>query len=119
MDDVRTQLELTNEINDAISNPAAMGIDVRSQSLCLSLTVYVTHLQSVDEQVDASELEDELAELEQEELNKRLAGADAAPLHSPGVSTSGAFHCLRADIEAGRARVTSRRRTRCSGCLAE
>ncbi|KAL8280408.1 hypothetical protein RQP46_007056 [Phenoliferia psychrophenolica] len=65
MDDVRTQLELTNEINDAISNPAAMGIDV-----------------------DASELEDELAELEQEELNKRLAGAEAAPLHSPGASTA-------------------------------
>lgn len=29
MDDVRNQLELTNEISEAISNPAGMGIDVR------------------------------------------------------------------------------------------
>lgn len=28
MDEVRNQLELTNEISDAISNPAGMGIDV-------------------------------------------------------------------------------------------
>ncbi|GAA6022928.1 hypothetical protein JCM8202_000273 [Rhodotorula sphaerocarpa] len=60
MDEVRNQLELTNEISQAISDPAGMGIDV-----------------------DDSELADELAELEQEELNKRLAGAEAAPMHSP------------------------------------
>jgi charged multivesicular body protein 4 len=35
MDDVRNQLELTNEISEAISNPAGMGIDVRSAPLCL------------------------------------------------------------------------------------
>ena len=28
MDDVRTQLELTNEISEAISNPAGMGIEI-------------------------------------------------------------------------------------------
>ncbi|KAM0749871.1 Snf7-domain-containing protein [Meredithblackwellia eburnea MCA 4105] len=67
MDDVRTQLELTNEINEAISNPAAMGIDV-----------------------DSTELEDELAELEQEELNKRLAGADSVPIHTPGSTVAAA-----------------------------
>ena len=55
-----------------------------------------SHQSSADEylrenQVDASELEDELAELEQEELNKRLAGADSVPLHSPGVSTAGKY----------------------------
>ncbi|GAA6000588.1 hypothetical protein JCM10207_004564 [Rhodosporidiobolus poonsookiae] len=61
MDEVRNQLELTNEISQAISDPSGMGIDV-----------------------DDQELADELAELEQEELNKRLAGAEAAPLHSPG-----------------------------------
>jgi hypothetical protein len=33
MDDVRNQLELTNEISEAISNPAGMGIDVRMISL--------------------------------------------------------------------------------------
>ena len=38
MDDVRTQLELTNEISEAISNPAGMGIDVRSPSSAPSLS---------------------------------------------------------------------------------
>ncbi|KAI5477075.1 vacuolar sorting protein VPS32 [Pseudohyphozyma bogoriensis] len=65
MEDARVQLELTNEINEAISNPGAMGIDV-----------------------DTTELEDELAQMEQEELNKRLAGAEPAPLHSPGQTIS-------------------------------
>ncbi|GAA5870745.1 hypothetical protein JCM16303_001573 [Sporobolomyces ruberrimus] len=60
MDEVRNQLELTNEISQAISDPAGMGIDV-----------------------DDQELADELAELEQDELNKRLAGAESAPVHSP------------------------------------
>lgn len=32
------------------------------------------------------ELADELAELEQEELNKKLAGAEAAPIHSPSAA---------------------------------
>ncbi|BGP37294.1 ESCRT-III subunit protein snf7 [Rhodotorula kratochvilovae] len=65
MDEVRNQLELTNEISQAISDPAGMGIDV-----------------------DDQELADELAELEQEELNKRLAGAEAAPIHAPGATTA-------------------------------
>jgi len=30
MDEVRNQLELTNEISQAISDPAGMGIDVSS-----------------------------------------------------------------------------------------
>ncbi|BGP05456.1 ESCRT-III subunit protein snf7 [Rhodotorula toruloides] len=67
MDEVRNQLELTNEISQAISDPAGMGIDV-----------------------DDQELADELAELEQEELNKRLAGAEAAPLHSPAAAVPAA-----------------------------
>lgn len=33
--------------------------------------------------MDDQELADELAELEQDELNKRLAGAESAPLHLP------------------------------------
>lgn len=35
--------------------------------------------------MDEQELADELAELEQDELNKRLAGAESAPLHLPSV----------------------------------
>lgn len=40
-------------------------------------------------QVDDQELADELAELEQDELNKRLTGADSVPLHLPGVPVAG------------------------------
>ena len=45
--------------------------------------------------MDDQELADELAELEQEELNKRLAGAEAAPIHSPAAA-----------IPAGKPRLT-------------
>ncbi|GAA6035096.1 hypothetical protein JCM8097_002182 [Rhodosporidiobolus ruineniae] len=67
MDEVRNQLELTNEISQAISDPAGMGVDMDDQDVL-----------------------DELAELEQEELNKRLAGAEAAPMHSPGAAVPAA-----------------------------
>jgi len=36
--------------------------------------------------VDDQELADELAELEQDELNKRLAGAENVPMHSPAAA---------------------------------
>lgn len=66
MDQVREQMELTNEISEAISNPMGMqGVDI-----------------------DEDDLKNELAELEQEELNDRLMGADRAPVHTPaGPST--------------------------------
>jgi len=41
-------------------------------------------------QVDDDELADELAELEQEELNKRLVGADSVPLHMPSAAVPAA-----------------------------
>ncbi|KAF8610758.1 putative late endosome to vacuole transport-related protein [Ceratobasidium sp. AG-I] len=64
MDQVREQMELTNEISEAISNPLGMtGVDV-----------------------DEEDLKNELAELEQEELNDRLMGADRAPVHTPAVA---------------------------------
>ncbi|KAH7340143.1 putative late endosome to vacuole transport-related protein [Rhizoctonia solani] len=63
MDQVREQMELTEEISQAISNPLNVGVDI-----------------------DEEGLKDELAELEQEELNDRLMGADRAPLHTPAVT---------------------------------
>lgn len=39
-------------------------------------------------QIDDEEIKAELAELEQEELNDRLAGADKVPAHSPGPSST-------------------------------
>ncbi|KAK0555205.1 ESCRT-III subunit protein snf7 [Tilletia horrida] len=60
MDSIREQMDLTNEISDAISNPVGMGQDL-----------------------DEDALKDELEALEQEELNERLVGADHVPLHTP------------------------------------
>ncbi|ORY27435.1 Snf7-domain-containing protein [Naematelia encephala] len=68
MDAIREQMDLTNEISDAISNPVGMG-----------------------NQIDEDELTAELEALEQEELDDRLAGAERAPVHAPvspvGVAT--------------------------------
>jgi len=66
MDSIREQMDLTNEISDAISNPVGMG-----------------------NMVDEDELLAELEALEQEELDDRLRGAEHAPLHAP-VSPVGA-----------------------------
>lgn len=66
MDSIREQMDLTNEISDAISNPVGMGQDI-----------------------DEDELKNELEELEQDELNERLVGADSVPLHTPAVVSSG------------------------------
>ncbi|KAG8694189.1 ESCRT-III subunit protein snf7 [Ceratobasidium sp. 428] len=78
MDQVREQMELTEEISQAISNPLGMtGVDV-----------------------DEDELKEELAELEQEELNDRLMGADRAPVHTPAVTAG------PSTVSAGRAKET-------------
>ncbi|TXT09041.1 hypothetical protein VHUM_02515 [Vanrija humicola] len=60
MDAIREQMDLTNEISDAISNPVGMGVGI-----------------------DEDELEAELEALEQEELDDRLKGADHVPIHTP------------------------------------
>lgn len=77
MDQVREQMELTNEISEAISNPLGMqGVDV-----------------------DEEDLKNELAELEQEELNDRLMGADRVPVHTPAVTAG------PSTVSAGRSKV--------------
>ncbi|KAG7097014.1 ESCRT-III subunit protein snf7 [Marasmius oreades] len=58
MDSVREQKAVADEIADIISTPA--GLDL-----------------------DTSELQDELENLEQEVLNERLAGAEHVPIHKP------------------------------------
>ncbi|WWC60283.1 vacuolar-sorting protein SNF7 [Kwoniella dejecticola CBS 10117] len=60
MDKIREQMDLTNEISDAISNPVGMGIVL-----------------------DEDDLKEELEALEQEQLDDRLAGADRVPSHIP------------------------------------
>ncbi|KAG9009844.1 ESCRT-III subunit protein snf7 [Tulasnella sp. JGI-2019a] len=64
MDSIREQMELTNEISDAISNPLNVGIEN-----------------------DEEALKAQLDELEQEKLDEVLMGADRVPQHSPAGKT--------------------------------
>ncbi|KAF8076332.1 Snf7-domain-containing protein [Lyophyllum atratum] len=57
---VNEQRELANEIAEALANPLTSGVDL-----------------------DEDELKAELEELEQDELNERLSGAERAPVHMP------------------------------------
>ncbi|KAL6299725.1 Snf7-domain-containing protein [Sparassis latifolia] len=60
MSDIQEQTQLANEVSEAISTSTYTGVDI-----------------------DEDELKNELAELEQDELNERLMGADHVPLHQP------------------------------------
>jgi charged multivesicular body protein 4 len=77
MDSIREQMDLTNEISDAISNPVGMGNQV--DEVCLIHPPY-QDMTGTDGQ---DELKAELEALEQEELDDRLAGAERAPIHAP------------------------------------
>lgn len=59
MDSIREQMELTNEISDAISNPLNVGIEN-----------------------DDEELKRQLDELEAEKLDEVLMGAERVPQHA-------------------------------------
>lgn len=63
MDQVREQIDLANEVSDAISQPIGMGADV-----------------------DMDEVAAELEELEQEELDNKLLGAERPPTRLPSVA---------------------------------
>jgi len=63
MNKVNEQRELANDIADAISNPSGFA------------------------DIDEEELKAELDELEQDELNERLMGADHVPIHAPAGSS--------------------------------
>lgn len=82
MDSIREQMELTNEISDAISNPVGMGQEVRLISLSLPCSSPLTVLVQLDDE----EIKKELEELEQEGLNERLVGAERVPATSPGAT---------------------------------
>ncbi|KAI0268352.1 vacuolar-sorting protein SNF7 [Gloeopeniophorella convolvens] len=60
MNSINEQREIANEISEMISNPLNAGVDL-----------------------DEDDLKAQLAELEQEDLNERLMGADHVPVHAP------------------------------------
>ena len=63
MDEIRDQMDLANEISDAISQPVGFGLDL-----------------------DEDELTAELDMLEQEELDSKLLGAEPVPQYGIGDS---------------------------------
>ncbi|KAI7832888.1 Snf7-domain-containing protein [Kickxella alabastrina] len=65
MDDIREQMDLANEVSEAISQPQMFGADL-----------------------DEDELNAELEELEQEELDKQLLNAERAPVSLPKVPSA-------------------------------
>jgi len=75
---VNEQRELANEIAEAISNPVYGGADMDEVSLNCTRTVH-----PADFCLNQDALKEELAELEQDELNERLMGADHVPIHNP------------------------------------
>ncbi|KAJ1502977.1 ESCRT-III subunit protein snf7 [Coelomomyces lativittatus] len=64
MDEIRDQMDLANEISDAISQPVGLGLDL-----------------------DEDELNAELDILEQEELDTKLLGLENVPINAPNVPT--------------------------------
>lgn len=87
MDSIREQMDLTNEISDAISNPVGMGHDideVRARG-CFPAGSYIGDTYSLPP-FPQDELKNELEELEQAELNERLVGADHVPIHTPAMA---------------------------------
>lgn len=116
MDSIREQMDLTNEISDAISNPVGMGNDLDEVSVFVCYAAWrlggpVSRRQGADwhllqrvlcwtappsrrvqlysrkllsiSGIIQDELKNELEEMEQAELNERLVGADAVPVHTP------------------------------------
>ncbi|KAJ2720470.1 ESCRT-III subunit protein snf7 [Coemansia sp. Benny D115] len=65
MDDIREQMDLANEVSEAISQPQMFGAEM-----------------------DEDELLNELEELEQEELDKQLLSAERAPVALPRIPSS-------------------------------
>jgi hypothetical protein len=62
MDEIRDQMDLANEISDAISQPVGFGVDMDEDELML-----------------------ELENLEQEELDTKLLGLENVPISAPSV----------------------------------
>lgn len=90
MNEINTQRELANEISDAISNPAFAGLEVDEVFVHSSINISPLSCYlciPIELPSPQDELKAELAELEQEDLNERLMGADHVPVHQPAGAT--------------------------------
>jgi hypothetical protein len=80
MDNINEQRDVADQIGRMISDPSSLGIDmddVRDFIVCSDEPIQELPLCMQED------LKKELEELEQEDLNERLAGAEHAPVHLP------------------------------------
>ena len=63
MDEIQNQIQLSEEISDAISRPVGVAAEI-----------------------DEDELREELEAMEQEELDNKMLGAEAPPVHVPSTA---------------------------------
>lgn len=96
VEDIREQMEITQQIANAISDPVNVGLEGLDEVCELpgfgrSVHTLLMFPHSVQE-----ELEAELASLEQDVLDERLSGADQVPVQSPvsRVAASESFSLL-------------------------
>lgn len=78
MNEINAQREVANEISDAISNPLYSGLELDEVSHLYSACTVIAVLTC-----EQSELQEELAQLEQEDLDARLNLPDHVPVHTP------------------------------------
>lgn len=86
MDDIREQMDLANEISDAISQPVGLGLDM-DEVKAMSYNIVRSH----NEQ---DELAAELDQLEQEELDAKLLETEKVPSTQLPVSPGGVLQSL-------------------------
>ena len=84
MNSINEQRDIANEIAEAISNPANAGFQIdevrtRGKGRGGGRRRWLIGISMVLQ----DELKAELGELEQEDLNERLLGADHVPVHTP------------------------------------
>ena len=107
MEDIREQMDMTQQIANAISNPINVGLDdldeVRELSSGWGAHTLLMFPRSVQDELNA-----QLAELEQDVLDERLSGADRVPVASPVSRVS------RVEVQASKSPFFTEAKTRFS-----
>lgn len=83
VEDIREQMEITQQIANAISDPVNVGLEGLDEVRELPGFGRSAHTLLMLAHSVQGELEAELASLEQDVLDERLSGADQVPVQSP------------------------------------
>ncbi len=83
MEDIREQMDMTQQIAKAISDPINVGLEELDEVREPPEFGWCVHTLLMFPRSVQEELNAELADLEQEVLDERLSGADRVPIVSP------------------------------------